>query len=267
MSTSTQSGSDTGTERPIGRSKVAAWALYLAILAGIILAAAGPLYRMEITDLGKSFMILRFTPIAAIGIILIALAGFADSRVWKDGMGSLKALAAIAISAVVIAMPLGQAMKGKSVPPIHDITTDTQDPPAFVDVVPLRQNAEAQGMRINPSDYEQDGGAKLAATQAAAYPDIKPLDMDVAPDAAFDKALMVAEDMGWDIVAQRKPEGRIEATDTTFWMGFKDDVVIRIQEAPGGSRVDIRSESRIGLSDIGVNAKRIRAFIAAMQKN
>ena len=241
------------------RSKVAAWSLWLALAAAIVLALAGPLFRMDLTSLFTSFGILRFTPIAAIGIVLIALAGIAEARVLKDGKGTLMALGAIVICAVVIAMPLNQRMKARGVPPIHDITTDTQDPPAFVDVLPLRKDA------ANPADYEKDGGAKIAAAQAAAYPDIKPLELSVSPSDAFDKALAVAKKMGWDIVAESKTDGRIEATDTTFWFGFKDDIVIRVREAAGGSRVDIRSESRIGLSDIGVNAKRVRAFLAAMQ--
>jgi uncharacterized protein (DUF1499 family) len=244
----------------MGHSKVAAWALWLAIAAAVVLALAGPLFRMDITGLLTSFSILRFTPIAAIGVILIALAGFAESRVLGDGKGSLKAVGAIVIAAIVIAMPLSQKIRATGVPPIHDITTDTANPPAFVDVLPLRKDA------ANPADYEKDGGAKTAAMQEKAYPDIETLDMAVPADQAFDKALGVAKSMGWDIVAQSKPEGRIEATDTTFWFGFKDDIVIRIQSADSGSRVDIRSESRIGLSDIGVNAKRVRAFLAAMKQ-
>ncbi|HKJ73665.1 MAG TPA: DUF1499 domain-containing protein [Alphaproteobacteria bacterium] len=241
------------------KSKVAAWSLWLAIAAGIVLALAGPLFRMDVTGLMTSFSILRFTPIAAIGIVLIALAGLAESRVMRDGRGSLKAIGAIVISAVVIAMPLNQRMKAAGVPPIHDITTDTQDPPAFVDVVPLRKDAP------NPADYQKDGGAKLAAQQEAAYPDIKPLILSVPPDKAFAKALGVAKSMGWDIVAEAQKDGRIEATATTFWFGFKDDIVIRIRQVADGSRVDIRSESRIGLSDIGVNAKRVRAFLKALK--
>lgn len=244
----------------MGHSKVAAWALWLAIAAAVVLALAGPLFRMDITGLLTSFSILRFTPIAAIGVILIALAGFAESRVLGDGKGSLKAVGAIVLAGIVIAMPLSQKIRATGVPPIHDITTDTANPPAFVDVLPLRKDA------ANPADYAKDGGAKTAAMQEKAYPDIKTLDMAVPADQAFDKALGVAKSMGWDIVAQSKPEGRIEATDTTFWFGFKDDIVIRIQSADSGSRVDIRSESRIGLSDVGVNAKRVRAFLAAMKQ-
>jgi uncharacterized protein (DUF1499 family) len=67
--------------------------------------------------------------------------------------------------------------------------------------------------------------------------------------------------MGWEIAEADAAAGRIEATDTTFWFGFKDDVVIRIRPAEdGGSIVDIRSKSRVGMSDVGANAARIRAF-------
>ena len=70
--------------------------------------------------------------------------------------------------------------------------------------------------------------------------------------------------MGWHIVAAKSEEGRIEATATTLWFGFKDDVVIRIMPTAAGSRLDIRSKSRVGLSDVGVNAARIREFVAAL---
>ena len=65
---------------------------------------------------------------------------------------------------------------------------------------------------------------------------------------------------GVPIVAAEPGVGRIEATDQTRWFGFKDDVVIRVTEADGGSRVDIRSKSRIGRNDFGTNAKRVRAY-------
>jgi uncharacterized protein (DUF1499 family) len=85
------------------------------------------------------------------------------------------------------------------------------------------------------------------------------------PDQAFERALLVARDSGWEIVAAKREEGRIEATDTTFWFGFKDDVVIRITPALDGSRVDVRSLSRVGKSDVGTNAKRIRAYFRKLE--
>ena len=73
--------------------------------------------------------------------------------------------------------------------------------------------------------------------------------------------------MGWDLVASDPASGRIEATDTTFWFGFKDDIVIRVAAAPGGSRVDIRSLSRVGVSDVGTNAARIRKYLTALRSS
>ena len=66
------------------------------------------------------------------------------------------------------------------------------------------------------------------------------------------------------LVAAEAADGRIEATDTTFWFGFKDDVVVRVQPADNGSRIDVRSESRVGKSDVGTNARRIRAYLAKL---
>jgi uncharacterized protein (DUF1499 family) len=57
--------------------------------------------------------------------------------------------------------------------------------------------------------------------------------------------------------------GLVEATATTFWFGFKDDVVVRVVANAAGSRIDIRSVSRVGQSDIGANAARIEKFLAA----
>jgi uncharacterized protein (DUF1499 family) len=139
----------------------------------------------------------------------------------------------------------------QSLPFIHDISTDLEQPPEFVDVVPLRADAP------NPVAHP---GEETAAQQRQGYPDIRPLELDLAPEQAFDRALATAREQGWEIVAAVPEEGRIEATATTFWFGFKDDVVVRITPAGTGSRLDIRSKSRVGRSDVGANAARIRAF-------
>lgn len=142
------------------------------------------------------------------------------------------------------------------VPRIHDITTDTENPPQFVALLAVRQKAP------NGAAY---GGAKIAQAQKAAYPDITPAQLDTPPAQAFERALDVARNMGWEIIAADKVQGRIEATATTFWFRFKDDVVIRIVAAGNGSRLDVRSMSRVGRSDLGTNARRIRAFLKQLQ--
>jgi len=95
----------------------------------------------------------------------------------------------------------------------------------------------------NPAEY---GGPEVAAAQIAAYPDLKTHRMDAAPAQAFERAQQAARSMGWEMVSADPASGRIEATDTTFWFSFKDDVVIRIEPDPAGSQVDVRSVSRVG---------------------
>ena len=98
-----------------------------------------------------------------------------------------------------------------------------------------------------------------------AYPDLAPEILDALPDAVFKHALAAARTLGWNIVSAVPGEGRLEATDTTFWFGFKDDVVVRVVAEGTRSRVDVRSVSRVGRSDVGANARRIRAFLKELR--
>lgn len=145
----------------------------------------------------------------------------------------------------------------RTVPPVNDITTDTENPPAYVAVVPLRA---AEGG--NPPTYQ---GTKFAEQQKRAYPDIAPLLLALPPEAAFDRALATAQQMGWTIVVADKTAQRIEASDRSRWFGFTDDIVIRVVPAASGSRVDLRSSARLGRGDFGVNAARVRAYLSALR--
>ncbi|MGB5739661.1 MAG: DUF1499 domain-containing protein, partial [Woeseia sp.] len=169
--------------------------------------------------------------------------------------------ATLLVSATVIGlatawMPWNGYRTVQALPFIHDITTDTANPPQFVAVLPLRANAS------NPPEYS---GAETAQLQREGYPDIQPIRMNDAPQETLQKALKVLEDMGLEIVAVEPGDGRIEATATTFWFGFKDDVVVRVTPEGNGSRLDIRSKSRVGRSDVGANAARIRRFVSMLQ--
>jgi uncharacterized protein (DUF1499 family) len=166
----------------------------------------------------------------------------------------LLAVAGVVAGSLVFAIPWSYQARGA--PPIHDITTDTANPPRFVDVLPLRKSAP------NRVDYE---GAAVAAQQHKAYPDIAPARLSLTPSAALERALAVAKSLGWEIVAAVPAERRIEATDTTRFMGFKDDIVIRVTPDGAGSRVDVRSVSRVGRGDFGANATRVRAFLKRLQ--
>ncbi|GMG85582.1 hypothetical protein LNKW23_48050 [Paralimibaculum aggregatum] len=162
--------------------------------------------------------------------------------------GGVSALVGVACLAPLIAGTLNPPLRA---PPIHDISTDTVNPPAFEVLDETRAGAR------NSLEY---GGAELAEIQAAAYPDIAPIMTDLPADAAYQRALAVAQGMGWEIVAADAERRRIEATARTSVFHFADDVVLVVTPQGDGSRVDLRSVSRVGRSDQGVNAARIRAF-------
>jgi uncharacterized protein (DUF1499 family) len=144
---------------------------------------------------------------------------------------------------------------GGDYPPIHDISTDLDDTLVFT-------TAEQQrGSKANSLDTDPD----TLRQQRESYPDLKTLESTAAFDAVFDTALQVAADMGWDIYLQDRNAGIIEAVATTAIMGFRDDVIIRVRTNANGSLVDMRSVSRVGVSDMGANAARIRAFQQALR--
>ncbi len=143
------------------------------------------------------------------------------------------------------------SMMGGGGAPIHDISTDTLDPPEFIAV------AELRGPDDNPVEY---AGSESAAIQATAYPDLETIVLLDPRSFVFETALKVAQDMDWEIVANDAAEGRIEATASTPFVGFKDDVVIRVRAKSAETLVDVRSKSRMGRGDMGVNAQRIRDF-------
>lgn len=146
----------------------------------------------------------------------------------------------------------GGAPQDPSTAPTNDISTDTNNPPLFSPVIPPRQGAS------NPIEYLP----AQAAAQAAQFPDIKPIASLLSSEAAFQRALEVVDDMGWEILAQDINIGIIEAVASTPFFNFKDDVIIRVTANNTNSIVDIRSHSRVGRGDRGKNAQRVREFIA-----
>ncbi len=227
--------------------------LALAVLAGLTELVSGPGSRLGLWHFRTGFTLLGIAAIAGgAGAAISLIAGMFAS----DKPSYRMAMVGIIIGLVVTGIPWSLSRTAKQLPKIHDITTDTSNPPQFTAILPLRKDAP------NPSEY---GGPAVAEQQNRAYPDIQPLVLGARPDAAFNRALSVARAMGWDIVVSDPKQGRIEATATTFWFGFKDDVVAKITPEKEGSRIDIRSASRVGLSDVGTNAKRIRAFLAKMK--
>jgi len=206
------------------------------------------------------FSLLTLMPWAAyfgLAAVIVSVLALVIGLSRLDWRGIALAVVALIGGGLIAYVPWHYDQIRQTVPPIHDITTDLENPPAFVAVVPLRQ-----GEGINPVAYE---GGKTAEQQRRAYPNVVPLTVGLAPDAAFERALDTAEHMGWTIVSADKARGRIEASQRSRWMGFTDDIVVRITPVSSGSRIDLRSSSRYGRSDFGVNADRIRAYLTALR--
>lgn len=235
--------------------KISLLALALAVIAALLLFLAGPGTRFGWWEFGTGFLMMRYAFFAGLAAAAVALVLLVIPRT-RRGSAALLAMALV-IGAGTAWVPWNGLRTVRSLPYIHDITTDTANPPQFVAVLPLRADA------ANPPEY---AGEEVAAQQREAYPDIHPLQLPLAPERTFELALQTALGQGWEIVAAMPQDGRIEATATTFWFGFKDDVVIRVTADNGGSRVDVRSKSRVGRSDVGANASRVRAFLGELGK-
>ena len=233
-------------------------ALALAGIA-VVLLALGPIgWRLGWWHFRFSLLTLMpwaaYVGLAAVIVSAVALV-IGLSRL--DGRGIALALVALIGGGLIAYVPWHYVQLRQTLPPIHDITTDPDNPPTFVTVVPLRQ-----GDGINSVAYD---GAKIAEEQRRAYPDVSPLIVGLQADAAFARALETAQQMGWSIVASDKSAGRIEASQRSRWMGFTDDIVVRVAPANSGSRIDLRSSSRYGRSDFGVNAERVRDYLTALR--
>jgi uncharacterized protein (DUF1499 family) len=230
----------------------------LAVLCVLAAMLAGFGHRWDWWDFRVGFSVLRWSVYVAHGALALALVGAVFTAVKRSWRVFALAIAGASIALAVIAVPWTYMRTARSVPPIHDITTDTANPPVFVALLPLR------GQAPNSADY---GGPAVAAQQKRGYPDIAPAIFRLAPQEVFAQAERTAREIGWNIVAAVPSEGRLEATDRTFWFGFTDDVVVRVQPVGGSTRVDVRSVSRVGRSDIGANARRIRAFLHKLSAN
>jgi uncharacterized protein (DUF1499 family) len=233
--------------------------LALAVLAIVLLALAPLGWRLGLWHYRVSFFwLMQFSAYAAIAAVVISLL----SLVWWSSMaraGRVAALLGLVLGAVFVYVPWHWNQLRTAYPPIHDITTDMANPPAFSPA----QLAERQAEQGGTVEYD----AKIAEQQKQAYPDIQPMKSALPTGEAFKRALDTAQGMsGWRIVASDAQSGRIEAAQRSTFFGFTDDVVIRVTPDGPGSRIDIRSESRQGRNDFGVNATRVRAYLAALKQ-
>jgi len=241
------------------------WSKFFLVtsMVAVVLLFASPLgYKYGVAELMPSFASLLLALTLAVivfvgGLIMTVVAN--RKGLIRDRQFLLVAVAISLIPMIAIAPPIA---KYRSVPPIHDISTDGLNPPTFDVVIGLRAEAP------NDLEYgsEQDSAAALAKLQQAAYPQIVTLESDLSVPEAVAQAALVLAQQDLEVVNVDVDNGRVEAVATTFWFGFKDDLVVRIQPTHTGSKIDVRSVSRVGQSDLGANAARIAKFLQAFNQ-
>ena len=221
----------------------------VSLSAFLLVALPGPLYKYGVVDLGTAFTGFKFGVFAGIAALILLVLQILFKRKTVTLSSTIMALL---LSTIAIAIPLSMLNKGKSVPPIHDISTDLVNPPEFVAIAPLRADAP------NPVEY---AGVEVATQQRAAYPELQTLNYTQSKSELVEATKQAIDHLGWQLVNIDADQGIVEATDRTMWFGFKDDVIVRITDNGSKRLVDIRSKSRVGGSDLGKNAERIHGFI------
>jgi uncharacterized protein (DUF1499 family) len=227
----------------------------VAALALVLLGLTGPAYRIGLLSLAQALTLLQWvayvaTAALAAGLLVGLLAYRRGAR-----LHMVVAFATIVGGAIALLIPLETLRRHESAPPIHEVTTDLENPPTFEAIPPLRGDA-SNSLERSPA---------LSDEQRRFYPDLAPITLSVPPDRAFARALALAQEAGWTIVTADQGSGRIEATDTTRWFGFTDDIAVRLTPWGSGTRVDVRASAREGESDAGRNARRIRGYLEALE--
>lgn len=197
--------------------------------------------------------------------VLSAFSGTTTTTGTMRAGASILPMASFLMAFIPVALWLSFIVAAQRVPPIHDVSTDTNQPPALMLAEGVRHSSH------NSVEYEHQNIPK----QRKAYPEIQPLTVALSPEEAVPTVIESMDELGWRL--HRPLEGQvdmlsnnkdllIEAYDKTAVLGFVDDIVVRIRAVDAGSQIDIRSASRIGQSDFGANAQRIQRFLKAINK-
>jgi uncharacterized protein (DUF1499 family) len=230
----------------------------LVVLGGLGAQGTSHLgFRQGFWPLATSLQVFQIGAWVSLAGAILALLAAVATRPGTHRRGFVASILAILIGLAAWGSATYWQVTALRAPPIHDVTTDPTDPPAFVALRSARINSP------NGTDY---GGPDVAALQHAFYPTIIPVIVTVPPSVAFDRALAAARTMHWSIAAVDSTDGRIEATATTPWFGFVDDIIIRVTPDPTGSRIDIRSSSRTTDTDGGRNAARVRTYLTRLSQ-
>ncbi|MEO8141719.1 MAG: DUF1499 domain-containing protein [Sphingomicrobium sp.] len=247
------------------RASWAALALSAGGVAAALIAAVGS--GAGWWPFGTGFMILRYAFYAALGGGVLAIVAYFIARRGGVRTGRLN-LAAFVIAAAFGVYLMNQIATARSVPAIHDATTDLVDVPIFEILAIRTDNLEDVPDNGRPELAALDPESRWKAIHREAYGDLRSLRLPLTVAEATRRAEALARDRGWQVARADQQAGIVEATATTLFFRFKDDVAVRVRpdpERPGGSIVDMRSISRVGGSDVGVNAARIKSFLADLR--
>ncbi len=234
----------------INLEKLTVGGLRLAIAAPILALIAIVLFRSEVMDYRLPFILVAFASVLAGIALIMCIWSLAFGLRGNRGLVT-KAVIGVSVSLAVLYMPVTSIYKVFNAPAIHDVSTDLKNPPVFRNV-PGHRTLGNNSLGIYP---------QVQAMQKANYPYIAPIYLNGSPGNNLGFARAAIEEMGWKIVSVNEATNQIEATDASLFFGFKDDIIVRLTADNEETRVDVRSASRVGVSDLGVNAARIRAYL------
>ncbi len=255
--------------------RIQGWALRISLLLPVYFAVAALGTRFDMWDwhIGLNVLTLKIGPILLLLALLVAVVAIGVGIFQRRRALSVSGWIALLIPLMALTWANSVRSAAQKLPAIHDISTDVAAPPMFSDSMkhvrgPQANRVDNQSARVDKSALGGKWAGRLVSdAQRIGYPDIKPIGINaLSPERAFVTALAAAKAIGLEVTLADQAHGHIEGTATSLWFGFKDDVAIRVSVNPeGGALVDIRSVSRVGVSDLGRNADRIRAFKHALE--
>jgi hypothetical protein len=247
------------------------WWVRVALIAAVLLpvyfltAALGTKFGFFDWTVGFGQMTFVWGPRLVLGVAALALLGLLIAFFTPPRRGVLSAFIALLIPALGLGYAFYARQQASAVPPIHDISTDLADPPAFSSTVADARAAIPQSNGLDLLSKRTGDDHLFVDLQREAYPDVTHVSTGLSHDRAYDIALALAREQNWTIGREDKTGGAIEATAESFWYGFIDDIAIRVRADGSGARIDMRSVSRVGRSDIGANAARMRPFLGELR--
>lgn len=266
------------------RDLVLGIAVFLAILIPIWFAGAALGSKFGFLDwkFALGIMIRKIAPVLIIVTLGLGLIGALLMLIARPFDGWRRALIALIIPGLAFAQLNMVRKNAAAIPPIHDIATDPLNPVQYT--APTLEARTAQGQTnpivpptqaaipADPSGKSKFAGLSVADAQKRAYPTIAPLVISGKSVAEVGEAVKTsARQMGWQTTTSAEVNSgansyvSLEATATTFWFGFRDDIAVSVRPHGNSVRVDVRSTSRVGVSDLGTNAKRIERFLKAVR--